>query len=173
MLTWITVVGVLVAMVLHQISRNSVCGNCCAEYRGCEGERQYRTLISLLGFVIGVEFNVRLLLTTRRIGEMRVRNHCSPSHPANNSLQERYKMEELLERSPTLPRTNQTTASNDGNSPEKLTVNSALGFEKQSDLTKRRRTAYVIKSASSWSPKTIGWFLSSEILPKAGTSRDI
>ncbi|KZV20036.1 hypothetical protein F511_15279 [Dorcoceras hygrometricum] len=106
---------------------------------------------------------------------------------ANNSLQEWYRMEELLERSPTLPRTNQTTTSNDGNSPKKLTVNSALGFEKQrsiiwrisltgtlqpadaknqllnsqqrkskrcrNDLTKRRRTAYVIISAISWSPK--------------------
>ncbi|KZV45156.1 hypothetical protein F511_22087 [Dorcoceras hygrometricum] len=81
---------------------------------------------------------------------------------ANNRPQEWYKMKELLKRSPTLPRTNQTTASNDGNSPEKLTVNSALG-----DLTKRCRTAYVIKSATSWSPKTINWFLSREILAKA------
>ncbi|KZV41958.1 hypothetical protein F511_24558 [Dorcoceras hygrometricum] len=89
-------------------------------------------------------------LATRRIGEMRVRNHRSPSHPdlinnskfyindathgrrqklcdlalANNSLQEWYRMEKLLERSPTLPRTYQTTVGNDGNSPEKLTVNS-------------------------------------------------
>ncbi|KZV39528.1 hypothetical protein F511_35777 [Dorcoceras hygrometricum] len=43
---------------------------------------------------------------------------------ANNSLQELYRMEELLERSPTLPCTYQTTVGNDGNSPEKLTVNS-------------------------------------------------
>ncbi|KZV25261.1 hypothetical protein F511_12497 [Dorcoceras hygrometricum] len=43
---------------------------------------------------------------------------------ANNSLQEWYRKEELLERSPTLPRTYQTTVGNDGNSPEKLTVNS-------------------------------------------------
>ncbi|KZV30927.1 galactose oxidase-like [Dorcoceras hygrometricum] len=42
----------------------------------------------------------------------------------NNSLQEWYRKEELLERSPTLPRTYQTTVGNDGNSLEKLTVNS-------------------------------------------------
>ncbi|KZV57215.1 hypothetical protein F511_07856 [Dorcoceras hygrometricum] len=40
-----------VVQVLYQISRDPVCGNCCVEYRGCEGKRQYRTLISLLGFV--------------------------------------------------------------------------------------------------------------------------
>ncbi|KZV43978.1 ethylene-responsive transcription factor 1B-like [Dorcoceras hygrometricum] len=39
-------------------------------------------------------------------------------------LQEWYRKEELLERSPTLPRTYQTTVGNDGNSPEKLTMNS-------------------------------------------------
>ncbi|KZV34671.1 hypothetical protein F511_10946 [Dorcoceras hygrometricum] len=39
-------------------------------------------------------------------------------------LQEWYRMEELLERSPTLPRTHQTTVGNDGKSSEKLTVNS-------------------------------------------------
>ncbi|KZV55466.1 acetyl-CoA-benzylalcohol acetyltransferase-like [Dorcoceras hygrometricum] len=27
------------------------CGNCCTEVQGCEGERQYRTLISLLGLL--------------------------------------------------------------------------------------------------------------------------
>ncbi|KZV53093.1 hypothetical protein F511_19764 [Dorcoceras hygrometricum] len=118
-------------------------------------------------------------LATRRIGEMRVRNRRSPSHPGkktkkqqrnkamaattemechasqlpqskvprnlnsnlndathgrrqqlcdlaldSNSLQEWYRKEELLERSPTLPCTHQTTVGNDGNSLEKLTVNS-------------------------------------------------
>ncbi|KZV47431.1 hypothetical protein F511_35968 [Dorcoceras hygrometricum] len=105
---------------------------------------------------------------------------------ANNNLQEWYGKIELLDRSPTPPRTNQTTASNDGNSPENLTVNSALRCQHsadaknqllnsqttltkrcRSDLTKRHFTAYVIKYATSWSPKTIGWFLSSEILAKA------
>ncbi|KZV57729.1 hypothetical protein F511_21780 [Dorcoceras hygrometricum] len=89
-------------------------------------------------------------LSTRRIGEMRVRNHRSPSHPDlnnkskfylndathgrrqqlhdltldNNSFQEWYRKEELLERSPTLPCTHQTMAGNDGNLLEKLPVNS-------------------------------------------------
>ncbi|KZV49911.1 hypothetical protein F511_40797 [Dorcoceras hygrometricum] len=40
-------------------------------------------------------------------------------------------MIELRKRSPTLPRTYQKTAGNEGNSPERLTMNSALGFEKQ------------------------------------------
>ncbi|KZV54893.1 hypothetical protein F511_31316 [Dorcoceras hygrometricum] len=35
----------------YQISRDRVCGNCCTEIRGCEDERKYRTLISLLGSV--------------------------------------------------------------------------------------------------------------------------
>ncbi|KZV32733.1 hypothetical protein F511_15797 [Dorcoceras hygrometricum] len=48
---------------------------------------------------------------------------------ANHSLQKWYKMEEILERSPTLPQTPKTTIGNDGNSPEKLTVNSILGFK--------------------------------------------
>ncbi|KZV26941.1 hypothetical protein F511_40212 [Dorcoceras hygrometricum] len=43
---------------------------------------------------------------------------------ANHSLQKWYKMEELTERSPTLPQTYQTMAGNDGKSLEKLTVNS-------------------------------------------------
>ncbi|KZV38219.1 hypothetical protein F511_18718 [Dorcoceras hygrometricum] len=43
-------------------------------------------------------------------------------------------MEELLERSPMLPRTNQTTASNDGNSLEKLMMNSNLGFEAKNTI---------------------------------------
>ncbi|KZV19752.1 hypothetical protein F511_34629 [Dorcoceras hygrometricum] len=85
---------------------------------------------------------------------------------ANHSLQKWYRMKELLERSPTLPRTYQTTAGNNGNSPERLTMNNAL-----SDLTKRRRTAYIIKSATSWSPKTIGWFLSREFPPKAALTK--
>ncbi|KZV30976.1 myosin-17-like [Dorcoceras hygrometricum] len=38
-------------LVAYQISRDPVCGNCCTEYRGCEDERQYRTLISLLGLL--------------------------------------------------------------------------------------------------------------------------
>ncbi|KZV45063.1 hypothetical protein F511_12661 [Dorcoceras hygrometricum] len=37
-----------VGFVSYQISRDPICDNCCTEYRGCEGERQYRTLISLL-----------------------------------------------------------------------------------------------------------------------------
>ncbi|KZV49688.1 palladin-like [Dorcoceras hygrometricum] len=52
---------------------------------------------------------------------------------ANCSLQKWYGMEELLERSPTLPRTYQTVAGNDENSSEKLTVNSNLGFEAKSN----------------------------------------
>ncbi|KZV57426.1 pentatricopeptide repeat-containing protein [Dorcoceras hygrometricum] len=59
--------------------------------------------------------------------------HPRQKHTANNSLQEWYKMEELLERSPTLPRKNQTTASNDGNSPKKLTVNSIRVRETEVD----------------------------------------
>ncbi|KZV44210.1 golgin candidate 2 [Dorcoceras hygrometricum] len=35
-------------------------------------------------------------------------------------------MEELLERSPTLPRTSKTTIGNDGKSPEKLTAEQKL-----------------------------------------------
>ncbi|KZV35347.1 hypothetical protein F511_23816 [Dorcoceras hygrometricum] len=46
------------------------------------------------------------------------------SQLANHSLQKWYGMEELLERSPTLPQTYQTIAGNDGKLPEKLTVNS-------------------------------------------------
>ncbi|KZV29808.1 hypothetical protein F511_22582 [Dorcoceras hygrometricum] len=113
---------------------------------------------------------------------------------ANHSLQKWYKMEELLERSPTLPQTYQTIARNDGKSSENLTVNSNLGFEaeqqsgeyfanrhslkiqradakqtscsisqttlakrRRGNLTKRRRTAYVILSVNSWSPKTSEW----------------
>ncbi|KZV25186.1 transferase, transferring glycosyl group [Dorcoceras hygrometricum] len=109
-------------------------------------------------------------------------------------------MEEVLERSPTLPRKYQMMAGNDGNSSEKLTVNSNLGFEAKSNnrenisipptnqstlaenttsrcktnqllnyspttlakrrhgnLTKRRRTVYVILSVNIWSPKTSDW----------------
>ncbi|KZV49425.1 hypothetical protein F511_36638 [Dorcoceras hygrometricum] len=43
---------------------------------------------------------------------------------ANHSLQKWYGMEELPDRSPTLPKTYQTIAGNDGKLPEKLTVNS-------------------------------------------------
>ncbi|KZV17394.1 hypothetical protein F511_44976 [Dorcoceras hygrometricum] len=43
---------------------------------------------------------------------------------ANYSLQKWYKMEDLLERSPTLPQTPKTMVENDGNSSEKLTMNS-------------------------------------------------
>ncbi|KZV40671.1 hypothetical protein F511_32381 [Dorcoceras hygrometricum] len=105
-------------------------------------------------------------LATRRIGEMRVRNHRSPSHPApirtlnpstitttkvprthsehtaktelrdltlaNNNLQEWYKMEELLKRSPMLPRTRKTTTENDGNCRRCATVNNALGYQQPS-----------------------------------------
>ncbi|KZV27881.1 hypothetical protein F511_28200 [Dorcoceras hygrometricum] len=42
----------------------------------------------------------------------------------NQSFQKRYGIEELLDRSPTLPQTYQKMAGNDGNLPEKLTVNS-------------------------------------------------
>ncbi|KZV27093.1 hypothetical protein F511_37029 [Dorcoceras hygrometricum] len=48
---------------------------------------------------------------------------------ANYSLQEGYRMKELHERSPTLPRTSKNITGNDRNSPKKLTVNSVLGFE--------------------------------------------
>ncbi|KZV17538.1 centromere/kinetochore protein zw10 [Dorcoceras hygrometricum] len=51
----------------------------------------------------------------------------------NNRLQEWYRREELLERSPTLPRTYQTTVGNDGNSLEKLTVNSTRVQETEVD----------------------------------------
>ncbi|KZV29506.1 hypothetical protein F511_22735 [Dorcoceras hygrometricum] len=53
---------------------------------------------------------------------------------ANNSLQEWYRKEELLERSPTLPRTHQTMAGNDGNCRRKATVNSNLGFEAKNTI---------------------------------------
>ncbi|KZV57399.1 pleiotropic drug resistance protein 1-like [Dorcoceras hygrometricum] len=56
---------------------------------------------------------------------------------ANHSLQKWYGMEELLERSPTLPQTYQTIAGNDGNSSEKLTVNSNLGLEEQRSTIER------------------------------------
>ncbi|KZV52947.1 hypothetical protein F511_24048 [Dorcoceras hygrometricum] len=46
------------------------------------------------------------------------------SAPTHNSLQNGYRMEELLERSPTLPQTYQTIAGNDGNHRIKSTVNS-------------------------------------------------
>ncbi|KZV44019.1 poly (ADP-ribose) polymerase family protein [Dorcoceras hygrometricum] len=46
------------------------------------------------------------------------------SAPAHNSLQNGYRMKEILERSPTLPRTPKTTVGNNGKSPDKLTVNS-------------------------------------------------
>ncbi|KZV16824.1 hypothetical protein F511_40631 [Dorcoceras hygrometricum] len=49
------------------------------------------------------------------------------------SLQKWYVMDELLERSPTLPQTYQTVAENDGNSPEKLTVNSTRVRETEVD----------------------------------------
>ncbi|KZV44636.1 hypothetical protein F511_26095 [Dorcoceras hygrometricum] len=49
--------------------------------------------------------------------------------PANNSSHEWYRMKELHKRSPTLPLTSKKVAGNDGNSPEKLTVNSSQGFE--------------------------------------------
>ncbi|KZV41002.1 hypothetical protein F511_18365 [Dorcoceras hygrometricum] len=57
----------------------------------------------------------------------------SRSSLANNSLQEWYRKEELLKRSPTLPRTYQTTVGNDENSPEKLTVNSTRVQETKVD----------------------------------------
>ncbi|KZV06626.1 pentatricopeptide repeat-containing protein-like [Dorcoceras hygrometricum] len=56
------------------------------------------------------------------------------SAPANNSLQKGYRMKDLLKRSPTIPRTYQTVAGNDGNSPDKLTVNSNLGFEAKTTI---------------------------------------
>ncbi|KZV20359.1 hypothetical protein F511_16427 [Dorcoceras hygrometricum] len=40
-----------------------------------------------------------------------------------------YWIKELLKRSPTLPQTSKNVTGNDGNSSEKLTVNSVLGFE--------------------------------------------
>ncbi|KZV15531.1 hypothetical protein F511_02692 [Dorcoceras hygrometricum] len=52
---------------------------------------------------------------------------------AHNSLQKGYRMKELLGRSPTLPQTPKTTVGNDGNSPEKLTVNSTRVRETEVD----------------------------------------
>ncbi|KZV16195.1 hypothetical protein F511_43445 [Dorcoceras hygrometricum] len=46
------------------------------------------------------------------------------SAPAHNSLQNGYRMEELFERSPTIPQTYQTMVGNDGNHRIKSTVNS-------------------------------------------------
>ncbi|KZV30858.1 hypothetical protein F511_36621 [Dorcoceras hygrometricum] len=43
-------------------------------------------------------------------------------------------MEELLKRSPTLPRTYQTTTVNDGNCRRKATMNSNLGFEAKNTI---------------------------------------
>ncbi|KZV58704.1 hypothetical protein F511_28793 [Dorcoceras hygrometricum] len=48
---------------------------------------------------------------------------------ANNSLRERYRMEELDERNPALPQTYQTVTGNDGNCRRNATVNTVLGFE--------------------------------------------
>ncbi|KZV13697.1 rieske ferredoxin [Dorcoceras hygrometricum] len=55
------------------------------------------------------------------------------SAPAYNSLQKGYRMEELLESSPTLPQTPKIMVGNDGNSPEKLTVNSTRVRETEVD----------------------------------------
>ncbi|KZV22860.1 hypothetical protein F511_27539 [Dorcoceras hygrometricum] len=52
---------------------------------------------------------------------------------ANNNLQEWYRKEELLKRSPTLPRTSQTMAGNDGNHRIKSTVNSTRVRETEVD----------------------------------------
>ncbi|KZV29829.1 UDP-glucose iridoid glucosyltransferase-like [Dorcoceras hygrometricum] len=135
------------------------------------------------------------MLATRCIGEMRVRNHRSLSHPfylndathgrrqqlrdlalSNNSLQELYRKEELLERSPTLPRTYQTMAGNDGNSPEKLTVNSTS--IRRTEVDNQDNISLIAPLTSSYLPssgrlKPSAGFSSREILPKAGTSRDI
>ncbi|KZV49954.1 hypothetical protein F511_04262 [Dorcoceras hygrometricum] len=108
-----------------------------------------------------------------QMGEMRVRNHRSPSHPdlnnnskfylddvthdrrqqlrdlalAKHSLQEWYQSKELFVRSPTLPRTSKTTVGNDGNSPKKLTVNStrslALAQNNQTQATGNQTQATV------------------------------
>ncbi|KZV37748.1 hypothetical protein F511_19816 [Dorcoceras hygrometricum] len=52
---------------------------------------------------------------------------------ANNSLQEWYRMEELLERSPTLPQTSKTTVGNDGNHRIKSTMNNIRVRETEVD----------------------------------------
>ncbi|KZV54390.1 hypothetical protein F511_18059 [Dorcoceras hygrometricum] len=79
---------------------------------------------------------------------------------ANISLQKWYRQEELLERSPTLPRTYQTVAGNDENSPEKITVNK--GSRKQrstigeillsmgSGEVKRSQALLLIKTREIW-----------------------
>ncbi|KZV38938.1 hypothetical protein F511_17014 [Dorcoceras hygrometricum] len=86
---------------------------------------------------------------------------------ANHSLQKLYKMEELLERSPTLPQTYQKMAGNDGKSPEKLTVNSTRVrrtelVKKFTDKTRRRITTQRLVAAS----KANDWSSN----PKAGLS---
>ncbi|KZV42708.1 hypothetical protein F511_29112 [Dorcoceras hygrometricum] len=67
---------------------------------------------------------------------------------ANDSLQEWYRKVELLKRSPTLPRTHQTKADNDGNSPEKLTVNSTrvrrIEVDNQDSISLKKLTSAII-----------------------------
>ncbi|KZV29854.1 hypothetical protein F511_06706 [Dorcoceras hygrometricum] len=74
-------------------------------------------------------------------------------------LQEWYRKEELLDRSPTLPRTYQTTVGNDGNSPKKLTVNS----------TRVRRTEVDNQDNISLTGQPAG---TREQIPPAGTRRN-
>ncbi|KZV47737.1 hypothetical protein F511_11940 [Dorcoceras hygrometricum] len=74
--------------------------------------------------------------------------------PSNNSLQKWYGMEELLKRSPTLPRTYQKVVGNDGNSPEKLTVNSNLGFEAKRN--NRENISLMMLVESGLAPGLIG-----------------
>ncbi|KZV40357.1 hypothetical protein F511_01679 [Dorcoceras hygrometricum] len=78
---------------------------------------------------------------------------------ANHSFQKWYGMEELLERSPTLPQTYQKMAVNDGNLPEKLTVNStrvrktkvdnreniSLSLTTQTQTTQKQENEYEVK----------------------------
>ncbi|KZV46545.1 hypothetical protein F511_41096 [Dorcoceras hygrometricum] len=92
--------------------------------------------------------------------EMRVRCCRSPSHP-----------EELLERSPTLPRTRQTTAGNDGNCRRKATVNSNLGFEAKNTIGENILTGRLKPSAGSQIQKLDNQTLVHNT--KAGTSCNV
>ncbi|KZV45911.1 hypothetical protein F511_27695 [Dorcoceras hygrometricum] len=64
---------------------------------------------------------------------MEICNRICGHYEYNNSLQEWYRMEELLERSPTLPQTPKTTVGNDGNHRIKSTVNSTRVRETEVD----------------------------------------
>ncbi|KZV43895.1 hypothetical protein F511_34950 [Dorcoceras hygrometricum] len=56
---------------------------------------------------------------------------------ASYSFQKRYRMKELFERSPTLPRMGKTVAGINGKRPEKVTVNSTKGLKKTENEVER------------------------------------